>query len=345
VTVTYLAFGAALTFSLGAALQPLVLKAMRAAAVIDLPGPRSSHTVATPRGGGLAVVGAAAGGLLFFAAILTSGVPLPAEWPNVPIWTVMAAMLLFAAIGMLEDVRGVPVPARLALQAGAGLVAALLLVPRPAVVPVVLVALWLTGYANAFNFMDGVNGISAAHAALAGALYAIAGAAYGVPALAAAGTVTAAAAISFLPWNAGRARIFLGDVGSYGLGGLLGAVAVVAWSGGVPVEIAVAPLALYLADTGWTLARRCYRGEPWYRPHRSHAYQRLTDLGWSHQRVTAVTAATSAVVCGCALAAAGSDLPTRIGIDAFAVTVLVGYLAAPSLLRTRSIYEGRSIHA
>lgn len=257
----------------------------------------------------------------------------------------MAAMLLFAAIGLLEDVCGVPVPTRLALQLAVGLVAALLLVPQAAVVPVALVALWLTGYVNAFNFMDGVNGISAMHAALAGTVYAMAGAWYGVAALTVVGTVTAAAAVGFLPWNAGRGRIFLGDVGSYGLGGLLGAVAVVAWQSGVPPEAAVAPLALYLADTGWTLVRRCYRGEPWYRAHRSHAYQRLTDLGWSHQRVAVVTTATSALVCGCALGAAASALPTRLGLDAFAVAVLIGYVAAPSLLGPRVTREERSLHA
>jgi UDP-GlcNAc:undecaprenyl-phosphate/decaprenyl-phosphate GlcNAc-1-phosphate transferase len=352
VAAAYLVLGAVVTLALGIALQPLVLKAMREAAVIDVPGPRSSHAVATPRGGGLAVVVAAAAGL-FFIQTLISAAPDPDRpiWMDAtvragqPIWTIMMAILLFAVIGLLEDIRGVPVPVRLAMQAGAGLVVALLLVPHGGVVAVLLVALWLTGYTNAFNFMDGINGISATHAALAGVLYATAGAAYGLPVLAVAGTVTAAAAVSFLPWNAGRARIFLGDVGSYGLGGLLGAVAVVAWDSGVPVELVVAPLALYLADTGWTLARRCYRGEPWYRPHRSHTYQRLTDLGWSHQRVTAVTAATSALVCGCALAAAGSELYTRIALDVLAVAVLVGYLAAPVLLRVRPTCEKRSSYA
>jgi UDP-N-acetylmuramyl pentapeptide phosphotransferase/UDP-N-acetylglucosamine-1-phosphate transferase len=340
-TAAPLALWALATLALGLALQPLVVQAMRAAAVIDTPGPRSSHTVATPRGGGLAVVVAATAGLLIFPQALTSVVARPYG----PIWTVAATMLLFAAVGLAEDLRGIAVPARLALQASAGLVAGLLLAPGPLMV-VVLVALWLTGYANAFNFMDGVNGISAVHAALAGVVYAIAGTRYGLPALAVTGAVTAAAAASFLPWNARRARIFLGDVGSYGLGGLLGAASVVALAGGVPPEVAVAPLALYLADTGATLARRCYRGEPWYRPHRTHVYQRLTDLGWSHPRVTMVTAAASAAVCGCALAAAGSGLATRIGLDALAVAVLAGYLAAPSLLGARPTYhQERSSYA
>jgi UDP-N-acetylmuramyl pentapeptide phosphotransferase/UDP-N-acetylglucosamine-1-phosphate transferase len=317
----WLVTGVLAALAVGLLLQPVVLRLMIAAAVIDTPCERSSHAIPTPRGGGVAVTAAAAAGLFLGRAPLA----------------IVVALLLFAAIGLLEDLRGVPVATRLALQAGAGLAAGLLLVPAPlagpvGMVAVLAVAVWLTGYANAFNFMDGVNGISAVHAALAGAVYTVVGLRYGLPAVAAAGAVAAAAAVTFLPWNAGRARIFLGDVGSYGLGGLLGAVAVYGLLHGLPVEAAVAPLALYLADTGWTLARRWYRGEPWYRPHRTHAYQRLTDLGWSHQRVTAVTAATSAAVCACGLAAAGSGAPARIALGALAVVVLAAYLAAPSML-------------
>lgn len=313
--------GVLVALVLGLVLQPLVLRAMTAASVIDRPCERSSHTAPTPRGGGLAVAAAAGAGLL------VAGAPV----------AVVVALLLFAVIGLVEDLRGLSIRTRLVLQGGAGAVAGVLLVPGPPVGPVaamvvLVVAVWLAGYANAFNFMDGVNGISAVHAGLAGVVYAIVGLGYGVPGLAVAGAVTAAAAATFLPWNAGRARIFLGDVGSYGLGGLLGAVATYAVVRGVPVEAVLAPLALYLADTGWTLARRWYQGEVWYRAHRSHAYQRLTRLGWSHQRVTAATAAVSATVCAIGLAAAGSGLATRVALDALALAVLAGYLAAPAVL-------------
>jgi UDP-N-acetylmuramyl pentapeptide phosphotransferase/UDP-N-acetylglucosamine-1-phosphate transferase len=323
-TAASLATGVLAALAIGLGLQPWVLRVMTAAAVIDTPCARSSHATPTPRGGGLAVATAAAAGLLLGRA------PLP----------IVLALLLFATIGLLEDMRGVPVGTRLGLQIGAGAVTGLLLVPAPLAGPVAVatglaVGFWLTGYANAFNFMDGVNGISAAHAALAGLVYTVVGLGYGLPELVVAGAVTTAAAVAFLPFNAGRARIFLGDVGSYGLGGLLGAAAAYGVLHGAPVEAMLAPLALYLADTGWTLAGRCWRGEPWYRPHRGHAYQRLTDLGWSHQRVTTVTVAASAAVCAAGLAAAGSGLPARIGLVALAALLLAGYLAGPSWLAAR----------
>src|SRR4029453_17427888 len=123
----------------------------------------------------------------------------------------------------------------------------------------------------------------------------------------------AAAALTFLPWNAGRARIFLGDVGSYGLGGVLGALAAYGVFHAVPVEAMLAPLGLYLADTGWTLIRRKVHGEGGYRPPRTHAYQRVTGSGWSHQRVTVFTVVISAAVSTVMMIASQGAPFTRVG--------------------------------
>ena len=248
---------------------------------------------------------------------------------------IIVPLALFAAIGLAEDMRGVSIPARLVLQSLAGSIAGALLVPAghsamSAAVTVVMATAWLVGYANAFNFMDGINGISAAQAMLAGVVYAVLGVVYNVAPLTIAGVVAAAAAVTFLPWNAGRARIFLGDVGSYGLGGMLGALAVFGVLNDVPVEAMLAPLALYLADTGWTLIRRKAQGEAWYRPHRTHAYQRLTGLGWSHQLVTLFTVVICGAISAMVVAASRSAPPTRVTVGFAALGVLAAYLAWPS---------------
>jgi UDP-GlcNAc:undecaprenyl-phosphate/decaprenyl-phosphate GlcNAc-1-phosphate transferase len=324
-TAKSLMMGALATLAVGLVLQPLVLRMLTAARVLDHPKPRSFHTVPIPRGGGVAVASAAAAGLLIHPQARLLLVPL----------------LLYAAIGLGEDVRGISVPARLLLHAGAGAVTGVLLIPSTPVgftagVLLGLVTFWLTAYANAFNFMDGVNGISAVQATLAGAVYTTLGWWQGIPVLAVGGTVTAAAAITFLPWNAGRARMFLGDAGSYALGGLLGALAAYGVLHGAPAEAVLAPLALYLADTGWTLARRCWRGEPWYRSHCSHAYQRLvTRLGWSHQRVTATTALVTGTVCALGLASVGSGPLVRLALAGVAAALLAAYLAAPTMLAAK----------
>src|SRR5207248_1189863 len=77
------------------------------------------------------------------------------------------------------------------------------------------VALWLVAYVNAFNFMDGIDGISVAQAAVAGAALYLVGRGEHVPALATAAAILAGAALGFAPLNVPRARLFLGDVGSY----------------------------------------------------------------------------------------------------------------------------------
>lgn len=326
----------------GLALQPLVLRVMTVARVMDTPSARSSHSVPIPRGGGVAVAVAALAGIALYP----------------PAHPMLLPLLLFAGIGLWEDLRGVAPSRRLAAQLAAGvLTGAVLLAGHPAVpagaLPVaalalatLVIALWLATYVNAFNFMDGINGISGVHAALTGAIYAVVGVRYGLPVLVVSGTVAAAAAVTFLPWNAGRARIFLGDVGSYGLGGLLAGSAAFGLLYGAPALVVAAPLALYLIDTGWTLVRRCASGEAWLRPHRGHTYQRLTDRGWSHQRVTAFTAATSAAICACALVAVDGSAMARAAATAVALIIFTGYLTAPSLLPTSTANtRERSRHA
>ncbi|MDG9675542.1 glycosyltransferase family 4 protein [Micromonospora sp. DH14] len=329
--------GIVLALVVGTLLQPLVLRLLRAAAVLDIPSERSSHSTPTPRGGGLGVAAAAGLALLLNEHAQSIAVPL----------------LFFAAIGLLEDLRGVPIRSRLLLQVLAGLGTAVVLVPGGQawyvhVLLVLALAAWVTSYVNAFNFMDGINGISAVHAILGGLLYAALGVLTDLPLLTAAGSLIAAASLTFLPWNAWVAKVFLGDVGSYALGGALSTLAAYAIVRGTPPEAAVAPLALYLADTGWTLLRRISKGEAWYRPHRNHAYQRLTDGGWSHQRVTATTAVVGATVAGCLLAASFSGPVTRVALDATALAILAAYLAAPAWLtaqRAQPSPEGRTIHA
>src|SRR5690606_15026464 len=80
-------------------------------------------------------------------------------------------------------------------------------------------AVWIVAYVNAFNFMDGINGISVAQAAVAGTAWALVGWWQDLPLVTAAGSIVAAAAVAFAPFNFPRARVFLGDAGSYFLGG------------------------------------------------------------------------------------------------------------------------------
>jgi undecaprenyl-phosphate alpha-N-acetyl-D-fucosaminephosphotransferase len=157
-----------------------------------------------------------------------------------------------------------------------------------------------------------------------------------LPWLALAGVAVAGAFAAFLPWNVRPGKnVFLGDAGSYVLGAALGTLAVGAWFADVPFLLAFAPLMTYLADAGTTLFRRFMAGEQWYKPHRTHTYQRLTDVGFSHLGSTAVVTGTTILVWvllafASDLYAAGSVVAT-VGVVLVALAVLVVYLRMPQL--------------
>ncbi|HXP20128.1 MAG TPA: hypothetical protein VN840_10835 [Streptosporangiaceae bacterium] len=304
--------------------EPLTIAALHRVAAIDVPGLRSSHTVATPRGGGAPI----AIGLVAVALVI--GSPVAAAFA-IAVWA-------FAAIGLGEDLFGLSVTGRLVLQAAAGIAAAAALVrqlglsPELAVPVLLLIAAWVAAFVNAFNFMDGVNGISGAHAVIGGATYACIGVWRSDVFLIGIGCAVSAGALAFLPWNAVRARVFLGDVGSYGLGAALAVLAAAAVISGVPVEAAIGPLALYLADTSWTLQRRVRSGERWLEAHRSHVYQQWCDLGWSHQRVATLTAVASAGLAMLGMASLSGHIVVRAAADVASVTMLAAYLRSPVLI-------------
>ena len=145
------------------AAEPVTIPLLRRLHAVDTPSGRSSHSVPTPRGGGLPI----AVGLLAAVAMTRGGAAA----------AFAAAVGFFGVLGFVDDLRRLPAPRRLALQAtGSAVVAGLLVLPvHPAVAGVLLAvaaAVWITGFVNAFNFMDGVNGISGAHALIAGVAYA-----------------------------------------------------------------------------------------------------------------------------------------------------------------------------
>ena len=239
-----------------------------------MPNERSSHSQPTPRGGGLAPAIAIA------IALVAAG--------SVDSRTQVAMLIAigaFGLIGLVEDLAGVPVLWRFVLQlAAAAAVAPWLLADLGGQRAVALLGgaialLFVVAYVNAFNFMDGINGISVAQTLVAGATWYVVGQVEDIASFATAGAVAAAAALAFAPFNFPHARVFLGDVGSYALGAALAVLAVVGLRAGIAPEAVLAPLSLYVADTGATLVRRFRRGEPWYRPHRDHVYQQLGARG------------------------------------------------------------------
>lgn len=259
--------------------------------LIDEPGRRRSHSVPTPRGGGIAIVATIA---------LCVGVPL-AVWSR-PRLFVIAALLLVAAIGWIDDHR--PLSARLRILVHW---ASVLLLFAPVLFDPTLslgtIGSMAWGYGGAFlviglivvwsinlhNFMDGIDGLLAMQALFCLGVFAVLLARAGDAGPALAAGTSAAAVLGFLPFNFPRARIFMGDVGSGALG-LAIALAAIAFAGHGWAAAAGAAVVVsaFVADATCTLLSRMLRGRRWYSAHREHLYQWLVRSGFSHAQVVAL---------------------------------------------------------
>jgi UDP-N-acetylmuramyl pentapeptide phosphotransferase/UDP-N-acetylglucosamine-1-phosphate transferase len=301
-----------------------VLLLLRHSHVIDSPGSRSSHLVPTPRGGGIAV--------MLGVCVATVGFSHSAV-----VGMVVGAAAILGLIGLFEDLRGVSQLIRAIAQtvviaaASSGLLHGHVKTV-PLAVAVTAATLASVAYTNAFNFMDGINGISCIQTILAGAVYLGLGAHVHDRALQITAATAVGAAVGFLPWNAPAARMFLGDVGSYGLGGLLALLAVRALADGITPLAVIGPLVLYFADTGVTLARRILHREPWYLPHRTHVYQRLTEHPLTHVQVDVIVGVVIAVCGVLSSLSLGSSHWLQALLAVLVVLVTATYLALPHLM-------------
>lgn len=281
-----LALIALLAFVLTGALRRYAL----ARSIIDVPNARSSHSVPTPRGGGVAIV------LCFIGAIplLASGFGLA---PDSAI-ALAGAGILVALIGFLDDHGHIAARWRLLAHFSAAAWALYWLGGSPPLalpgmqietgaLGTTLAAVYLVWVLNLYNFMDGIDGIASVEAicvCIGGAVLYWQG---GAAAAAIVPLALGASVAGFLVWNFPPARIFMGDAGSGFLGITLGLLSLQA--GWVEPDLFWAWLVLlgvFVVDATFTLLRRLLNGEKVHEAHRSHAYQYASRRYGRHLPVT-----------------------------------------------------------
>jgi len=245
----------------------------------DAPNFRSLHEHPTPRTGGLAILVAVSLGwcMLFYLGYR----------PDILPW-IIAASILVAAISFWDDMITLSALPRFAVQG----VAAALLMWGGLIFPWGWMGVLLTWFVivwvlNLYNFMDGMDGLSAGMALFGFGFLGLAGWLEGGQAYAFYAWVVALGAAGFLMLNFPPARIFMGDIGSIFLGLL--AVSFSLWGVRDGLFLLWVPALIFspfVVDATVTILRRLFDGEKIWQAHRSHYYQRLVLMGWSHKRTT-----------------------------------------------------------
>ena len=251
--------------------------------LLDHPGERQSHTVVTPRGGGVGLVAA-----LLIVSLLVSAGNLHGFW----VQCIVPAVLVLAITGWWDDHASLGVGFRFFIQLAVSFY--LLWCATNAgwmqgVIPMVMSGLFIIWMTNLYNFMDGSNGMAGLQGVFAASVLAVLFHLSGDNPFSLFALLLAACCAGFLPWNLGRARVFMGDVGSLVLGFLFAAFMLYGTgTGAFDYPVALMVMLLFLTDATLTLLLRVIRGERWYNAHRQHLYQRLIAHGWTHARVAMV---------------------------------------------------------
>ena len=243
---------------------------------------RSSHTVPTPHGGGIAVSITWFIGLiylylndqidpaLFFALILGAVIAVVGLIDDIVELSAKLRMVVFTLVGF----------AGLYIIGGLGTITfGLFDISNPIITSIIamLIILW---YINLTNFIDGIDSYLAMKfifLSVAG-LILFGGAHF---------AVLGVSVLGFLYWNWHKAKIFMGDVGSTLLGYTISIITIYyANIEATNLWIWVTLYGVFWFDATVTLVRRLFNGEKPSVPHKKHAYQRLTQAGWSHSKVT-----------------------------------------------------------
>ncbi len=292
--------------------------------VVDRENHRTSHIGTIPRGAGVVLYGA------FFVAVVLG--LISSLWDD-PVLVISATFLIGSLmfIGLADDIVGVPIALRLGSQIAMGGMLGVLASPTSVRLSfgfalLILVGVGVGTIINVVNFMDGINGISGITALLVSGTYASLAWEASIDDVALLSICIAATALGFLPHNVPRARLFLGDSGSYYLGASLGVLNVLLWIKGFSTIVVLAPLSLYLADVGFTLVRRTLRGEVPWEPHREHRYQKLASGGLGHAKTATYVGLLTLCLCGASWLDRTGYRMASLGLI---VVVLITYFRLP----------------
>lgn len=321
--------------------------------ILDVPNPRSSHRRATPRLGGLGILAG------FYCGLSAAWLLTPSGSADPWVSAIALAALMMGIVGLWDDLRNTQPKWKFLLQLAAGGVIVSagmrlegLSLPYAGTIefsylslPVTL--LWLAGFTNVFNFMDGIDGMACGTGIVYASVFAAFAWLLDKPEVVVVAALLGGSCVGFLVFNFPPARTFMGDAGSLFLGMAFSALMV--WLGAIAADPAVVTgliltCSVYLFDGGFTLGRRLVRRENIFRAHRSHLYQRLVQSGLSHGKVTALYFALhlAAGICGVAYWRADETAQSRIvGLTGLLLAGLTVFVLVRERRRTSPDLESK----
>jgi Fuc2NAc and GlcNAc transferase len=258
--------------------------------ILDIPNERSSHTVAVPRGGGLAIISTFYIGLFYFKNVIDSS-----------LFFALLCAIPIAIISILDDIFTLSSKLRFLIQSFSAMGALYYLggVDKIDFIVFTVEGVWLNIIAfiaiiwltNLYNFLDGIDGYASVEAITVG---------LGISLLFQnpLGLVIVVASLGFLYFNWHKASIFMGDVGSATLGFIF-AVFVFSDTTDGNIYIWMVLLSLFWLDATITLIRRAIKKEKLTQAHKKHAYQRLEQSGYSHNRIVTYAGIINIIFIGC----------------------------------------------
>jgi len=271
---------------------------------------RHLHQVPLPRIGGVAI---------FFAFILTIGMALLVSWrfPNLSFGFSLKALesillpgCLIFLLGVYDDLRGVGPYTKFAVQGLAGGILfafGLRVLDLPVLfggrhfpwfVSLPLTILWVIAITNAFNLIDGLDGLAAGSALFSTLVVFVVALLSGFPLVSVLSLALVGATLGFLRFNFNPATIFLGDSGSLFIGFMLSALALRGTQKAptvVAIAIPVVSFGLPILETTLSVIRRFLSGRPVFTADREHIHHKLLELGMSHRQVVVVLYGVSGI--------------------------------------------------
>jgi len=264
--------------------------------LLDHPNERSSHVLATPKCGGVGIV------VSFIAGVYLSQI-----WggkcivdPAV-LYSLILPVSLVASVSLADDIQELSPQLRLIVHVAASLLLLLMIgVGRGAnelgmqtvAMQILLIiggVFWVVGMANAFNFMDGIDGLAAGQGLITSFFFSIIHIGRGECFLGFVSLVLMVGCLGFLAFNFPPAKVFMGDVGSISIGFILAALAVISFHNNPTIEtLIIMPLLMsnFIFDTVVTFLKRLIKRESILQGHRTHFYQKLASCGFSQRTVT-----------------------------------------------------------